>query len=361
MTQVDEKRSGVKQSSSGDDVSVLKAALVERQKTVHRLRVEIANLKSENAELRGSKDSERQRLADLEIRLAEVSADYRNALAMIQERGEAQAAALAASQDLTGQVSALSAQLATAQRELATKEEQIQRLDALEKETARRLAEVSADYRNALAMIQERGEAQERALAAYQALAAEVAVLQAQLSLKDQEALAQAEHLRQIEASEKQTATRLAEVSADYRNALAMIQERGEAQAAALAAYQGLAEDLAAKKALLDHEQALNRQIQIDLQAKEGEIERLKGEVQQAQTWLAVIEAEERLAQESDRVAEAAHQDLDRLRDSITKIGQGLDEVAVPSIDAESPVPQRAQPYLTPIAVEILRKRTRRI
>ena len=219
MTQVDEKRSGVKQSSSGDDVSVLKAALVERQKTVHRLRVEIANLKSENAELRGSKDSERQRLADLEIRLAEVSADYRNALAMIQERGEAQAAALAASQDLTGQVSALSAQLATAQRELATKEEQIQRLDALEKETARRLAEVSADYRNALAMIQERGEAQERALAAYQALAAEVAVLQAQLSLKDQEALAQAEHLRQIEASEKQTATRLAEVSADYRNA----------------------------------------------------------------------------------------------------------------------------------------------
>ena len=140
-----------------------------------------------------------------------------------------------------------------------------------------------------------------------------------------------------------------------------MIQERGEAQAAALAAYQGLAEDLAAKKALLDHEQALNRQIQIDLQAKEGEIERLKGEVQQAQTWLAVIEAEERLAQESDRVAEAAHQDLDRLRDSITKIGQGLDEVAVPSIDAESPVPQRAQPYLTPIAVEILRKRTRRI
>ncbi len=411
----------------GEDVSTSTVILAERQKIVHRLRVEIANLKSTNSELRVAHENERQRTAELEVRLAEVSADYRNALAAIKERGEAQATAIAAYQRMSEQVATLNNQLTHVQNELAEKEGQIQRLEAQEKQTALRLAEVSADYRNALAIIQERGEAQSQAilanqklsedvavlnsqrthvqnelaekegqiqrleaqekqtalrlaevsadyqnalatiqergeaqsaaLAAYQKSAEAVAALQAQLAERDQGISAKESQIRQLEEVERQTSLRLAEVSADHNNALATAQERGEAHASTLAAYQSLVEEFATKTAVADHALALNRETQVSLQARESEIGRLKAELQQALLRVATLEAEQRVAREIEAILERTNEDLDRLRDKMAKVEQGLEATTGPEAGAVLDAVQRAQPYLTPIAVENLRQR----
>jgi chromosome segregation ATPase len=198
---------------------------------------------------RQSEEAWRGQHASVSTRLAEVSAQYRAALDVVREKGEAQSAAIEAAAQAWRAQGAAQATLAELQATLAERDERIAQLAVQLEQTSARLSDVSRDYIEALENVRRSGEGQTEALSAYAAAAQRVEALQATVAERD-------DRIAQLAVQLEQTSARLSDVSRDYVEALENVRRSGEGQTEALAAYAAAAQRVEALQAELTRREA---------------------------------------------------------------------------------------------------------